>query len=286
MKTPIKINLALHVVGQRRDGYHLLESLVVFSDDGDRLSIEQNHCDEFIIQGRFARQFSNHNDNLVVRARDYLRQKTHGNCFPVKIVLEKNLPISSGIGGGSGDCAATLVVLNELWHAGYANGKLPALGQALGADVPACLSFIVNRKPLLMAGIGEQIQPLTAFPQLNIVIVNNGTAIATPRVFSALANKFNPALKNPPKSSSLNEVIDYLKTTRNDLDKAAQTIEPELGQILTELCQTGAAFSRMSGSGATCFGIYETFEAANRASQTLKIRHPDWFIKDLQTQPA
>lgn len=286
MKTPIKINLALHVVGQRSDGYHLLESLVVFSEDGDRLHIEQNHCDEFIIQGRFAGQFSTLNDNLVVRARDYLRQKTDGNCFPVRIVLEKNLPLSSGIGGGSGDCATTLIALNEIWQAGCTKAKLLALAEALGADIPACLSFLFNKKPLLMAGIGEQLQPLTAFPQLNIVIVNNGTAIATAQVFSALANKFNLALKDPPTSSSLKDVIDYLKTTRNDLDKAAQAIEPNIKQVLTELRRTGALFSRMSGSGGSCFGIYETSEGMARATKTLQTCHPDWFVKNLQTHPA
>lgn len=268
---PAKINLALHVTGQRADGYHLLDSLVVFAELGDRITVTASNEDRFFVDGPFAGDVPRDGGNLVLRARDALRTAFPAHTTqPVSISLEKNLPVASGIGGGSSDAAATLRALKQLWRIPTDAAALAKLALPLGADLPMCLAG----RPLLARGIGEQLEPVTYFPALHLVLVNPGVAVETPRVFRALTSRDNPALA---PLDSADTVLDWLAATRNDLEPAATSIEPSITEALSALRWSGAAFARMSGSGATCFGIFDSATAASRAAEAISGEHPNWF---------
>ncbi|TIS55474.1 MAG: 4-(cytidine 5'-diphospho)-2-C-methyl-D-erythritol kinase, partial [Mesorhizobium sp.] len=246
---PAKINLALHVTGRRADGYHLLDSLAVFTRFGDRLQIEPAERDAFSVSGPFAAGVPVDADNLVMKARDALRREAGlQRTPPVAIRLEKNLPIASGVGGGSSDAAATLNGLSQLWKLGIDEAGLARIGLTLGADLPMCL----EAKPLVARGIGDELSPLAGFPALALVLVNPGVAVSTPEVFKALARRDNEALPLP-KRLDFHGIRNWLETTRNDLEPAARSIQPAIGEALKALKKADAAFARMSGSGATCF---------------------------------
>lgn len=269
---PAKINLALHVTGRRADGYHELESLVVFTRFGDRISVAPDPVDSIALSGRFSRAVPDDGGNLVARARDLLRAALRCGD-PVSIALEKNLPVASGIGGGSSDAAATLSALARLW-AREPQEDIVRIAEELGADVPICLTA----RPLLARGIGHDIEPLASFPALAIVLVNPGLAVSTPDVFRALSSRENPPLPALPNLADFGTVISWLGTTRNDLQLSATTAAPVIGTVLDALAGSGAAFARMSGSGATCFGIFETEAAASRAAAAIHKQQPSWFV--------
>lgn len=275
---PAKINLALHVTGRRADGYHLLESLVVFAELGDRITVSAAEEDSFFVEGRFARDVPLNGDNLVLRARDVLRATFPAHpTSPVSIALEKNLPVASGIGGGSSDAAATLRALVRLWRIPVDATSLARLALPLGADLPMC----VSARPLLARGIGEQIEPISRFPALQIVLVNPGVPVETPDVFRALASRDNPPLAPLNDAAA---VRDWLVTTRNDLEQPAMAIEPSVGEALAALRRTGASFVRMSGSGATCFGIFDDAASAARAAASIAGEQPRWFSSATTTR--
>ncbi|MCO5072765.1 MAG: 4-(cytidine 5'-diphospho)-2-C-methyl-D-erythritol kinase [Rhizobiaceae bacterium] len=274
---PAKINLALHVTGQRDDGYHLLESFVAFAEIGDRLCVEHSESDEFVVSGRFASHVPISSSNLVIKARDRLRglldlKQQHSR---VRIHLEKNLPVASGIGGGSSDAAAALVALACLWSPNLDRKVLrDEIGLGLGADVPMC----VDAKPLLAKGIGQETTLVDGFPALALVMANPGPAVNTSAIFAALKQRNNPGLPPLPPSLELSDMVKWLGETRNDLQEVAVSVEPEIGEALSELDQSGAAFARMSGSGATCFGIFSSIEAATEAAGAIQARRPGWFV--------
>ncbi len=272
---PAKVNLALHVTRQRADGYHSLESLVVFTRFGDRLSAAPAADDDVEISGRYGPQLTNDDGNLVVKARDALRRlASTESAPPVHLALEKNLPIASGIGGGSSDAAAALRLLAQCWGIDPENTALDDVARSLGADVPMCLAA----RPLLARGIGQDIALLHGFPPLALVLVNPGVAVSTPDVFAALKQRENPGLPPLPQRFDFHSVRNWLDTTRNDLEAPAREIEPAIGKALKALDKAGSAFSRMSGSGATCFGLFETGNMAKRAAAVIRGRHPDWFV--------
>lgn len=272
---PGKINLALHVVGRRDDGYHLLETLTVFTRFGDRVTIARADEDEFSATGPFARDVPIDEDNLVINARDRLRAAFPlADCPPVSINLEKNMPTASGLGGGSSDAAATLKALASIWELATTKSELAQLGPALGADVPMC----VAAKPLLATGIGEKITIVPDFPELSLVLVNPGVPVSTAQVFRTLKNYENPGLSPLPARLSLDGLVDWLGGTRNDLEKAARAIAPEVDDALHELGLTGALLSRMSGSGATCFGLFENDLQAQGAARHILRERPGWFV--------
>lgn len=275
---PAKINLALHVTGRRADGFHLLESLVVFAATGDRVRVEATAEDRFSVAGPFAEGVPTDGGNLVVRARDLLRSHSV-QAFPVSIRLEKNLPVASGIGGGSSDAAATLRALNDLWKPGLSLAGLADIGRELGADVPMCL----HAGPLIARGIGEEIKALDGFPSLHMVLVNPGVPVSTPAIFGALASRKNPPL--PPLASrrDFHALAGWLAATRNDLEAPAIAIAPPIADALAALRGTGAAIARMSGSGATCFGLYPTPQAAETAANFIRRAEPHWFIAATQS---
>lgn len=267
---PAKINLALHITGKRPDGYHLLESLVVFTHFDDRLTATPAPQDSFDISGPFSDGLSADQDNLVIRARDAFRSR-HSTCPPVHLMLQKNLPLASGIGGGSSDAAATLRALSRLTGT---STQLGEIALSLGADVPMCLSA----KPLIAKGIGDVIEPVAHMPTMAMVLVNSGAHVATPAVFRALTRSDNPSLPPLPASVTFSTLTEWLHTSRNDLQPPAQALEPTIGEALSALESTAPAFSRMSGSGATCFALYETMADAEQAAASIRATRPAWFV--------
>jgi len=270
-----KINLALHVTGRRNDGYHQIESLAVFTRFGDRIETELAESDIFSVSGRYASAVPLDDSNLVLRARDALRKEAgQQDTPPVAIRLEKNLPVAAGIGGGSSDAAAVLHGLVRIWNLNVDNAVLARIGLALGADVPMCLAA----KPLIARGIGEELSMVPDFSSLGLVLVNPGTAVATAEVFKALARRDNEGLPPLPRVLDFHGVRNWLEVTRNDLEPAALAMQPAIGRALSQLNRAGAGFARMSGSGATCFGLFETGNVAKRAAAEIRGRQPDWFV--------
>ncbi|MGE6781323.1 4-(cytidine 5'-diphospho)-2-C-methyl-D-erythritol kinase [Ensifer adhaerens] len=284
---PAKINLALHIVGQRADGHHLLESLVTFADRGDRIGLSPADADRFTVSGPFSTELpmgaGAQGGNLVLKARDLLRHELRSldprAAGPVHLHLEKNLPLASGIGGGSADAAATLLGLVDLWDARIEPSRLGAIALRLGADVPMCLAGT----PLLAKGIGEDIAPLEDFPALPIVLVNPLVAVSTPVVFRTLANKTNPPLVSPVHADSTAGWMSAIATMRNDLQPPAEGLEPVIGEVCQALTQAGSALTRMSGSGATCFGLFDSDAAAAATARALSDAHPGWYVLACRT---
>jgi 4-diphosphocytidyl-2-C-methyl-D-erythritol kinase len=260
-----KINLALHVTGRRPDGYHLLDSLVAFVDVGDQITAEPATSLSLYLTGPKSAGLSD-TDNLVLRAARAL----HPN-LGARITLDKHLPVASGIGGGSADAAATLHALSDLWSLPLPSADV-LLG--LGADVPVCLSGQSAR----MQGIGEQITPVT-LPQVSVVLANPGVAVPTPQVFAALQSRSNPGLDPLPNLPDGAALATYLQTQRNDLELAACTIAPVIATTLAALhAMPDCLIARMSGSGATCFGLFSDPTAATAAAARLQASHPEWWI--------
>ncbi|MBW0365581.1 4-(cytidine 5'-diphospho)-2-C-methyl-D-erythritol kinase [Ensifer adhaerens] len=283
---PAKINLALHVVGQRADGHHLLESLVTFADRGDRIGLLPADADRFTVSGAFAAALpmdAGAGGNLVLKARDLLRAELQAldpdTAGPVHLHLEKNLPLASGIGGGSADAAATLLGLLDLWGATIEPSRLGAIALQLGADVPMCLAGT----PLLAKGIGEDITPLADFPALPVVLVNPLVAVSTPVVFRALANKTNPPLVAPHRAGTAAEWISAIATMRNDLQLPAEGLEPVISTVCKALTEAGSALTRMSGSGATCFGLFDSDVRAAATARALSEAYPGWYVLACRT---
>ncbi|MGR9237756.1 4-(cytidine 5'-diphospho)-2-C-methyl-D-erythritol kinase [Rhizobium leguminosarum] len=275
-----KINLALHVTGQRPDGYHLLDMLVTFADHGDRLDFMRSPTDEFTLSGRFGETLAGDGGtNLVLKARDLLREAIGPLAFPVRIQLEKNLPVASGIGGGSADAAATLRGLMRLWGTSLPEEALAALALKLGADVPMCLAS----RPLIARGIGEKIEPVPELPVLAMVLANPLKGVSTPEVFRQLATKNNPALSLPPSRPLAADWLAAIAAARNDLEPPARELVPEIAVISAMLQANGALLTRMSGSGATCFGIFATMAAAEDAAAALHDERPDWYFQATET---
>lgn len=256
---PAKLNLALHVTGRRADGYHLLDSLVAFAGVGDRVALQPGPL-SLQIDGPFGAGLSAGDDNLCLKAA----RLVGGSA---RITLTKNLPVASGIGGGSADAAAVLRGLARMGHA------LPATPESLGADVPVCIAS----HPARMLGIGEVVTPLPALPLVPLVLVNPGIAVATPQVFAAMGRRDNPPLPPIQHFVDMASLIDWLSVTRNDLESPARQIAPVIDTVLSALTATGAGFARMSGSGATCFGFYPSPAKAQNAAAALK-QHGWWAV--------
>jgi 4-diphosphocytidyl-2-C-methyl-D-erythritol kinase len=264
---PAKINLTLHVTGQRADGYHLLDSLVAFVDVGDVVSAVPHDQLTLTLTGATTANLSANDDNLVLRAA-----RSFGTDTGAALTLEKCLPIASGIGGGSTDAAATLRLLSRMWGLPLPD---PAKVLALGADVPACLTPHAVR----MTGVGEGLiqQDL---PQAWLVLVNPGVSVATPDVFRALGNKHNQAMPAVlPSFADADVLAGFLHLMRNDLEVPATALAPIIASAKAALTtQPGCLIARMSGSGATCFGLFSDPALANNAAKTVSAIHPAWWV--------
>ena len=271
-----KINLALHVTGRLSNGYHRLDSLVTFTEFGDLVSVKPAGDLCLSISGQFSKTLSPHDDNLVLAAARALQKSAieHGySPGGAAIHLVKKLPIASGIGGGSADAAATLNALCEFWQIDQSKIDLHKIAQKLGADVPMCLAST----PLRATGVGDEIEPVT-LPALNIVLVNPGIEISTPEIFGALKSTTSSPLPPLDKFTTVADIIEWLGKTQNDLQAAAAAIEPEILRVSDAIMESqDCLFARMSGSGATCFGIFSTPELANTAAHDLAQRFPSWW---------
>ncbi|EJF81503.1 4-diphosphocytidyl-2-C-methyl-D-erythritol kinase [Candidatus Bartonella washoeensis] len=282
--TPIKVNLALHVVGQRTDGYHLIESLVYFSLSGDCLSYAPFGNDHFVLTGPFADGLVSDTGNLVVRAHNLMRKTFPEHAKPAFFRLVKMLPVASGIGGGSGDAAGVLSILRQQWNLDFSCEKLAEMSLVLGADVPMCLFALEYQQPLFVKGIGQDITRFKEACSLAMVLVNHGQHLATEAVFKALEKRDHSPLKiDPAALKTVYSLVEALQKTRNDLFAPALKIAPRLSKVLSALDKSGAIFSRMSGAGATCFGIFKDQQAAQNAALFIKSMHPDWFVKPVIT---
>jgi 4-diphosphocytidyl-2-C-methyl-D-erythritol kinase len=266
---PLKINLFLHILGQRYDGYHLLQSVFVFADVGDNISYQPSLEPLTLkIVGPFAAHLSNNEDNLVLRAARLLNPAATG-----KLQLTKHIPIASGLGGGSADAAATLRLLNRAWQYHHDDAYLRKISAPLGADVPACISS----RPVLVSGIGEILDDLLSGATLFILLANPNIATSTPDVFrayQALGAHFTPPLPDWPLAT-----YDW-RLCRNDLTAAAKIVTPEISNVIE--CFSGlesVKLTRMAGSGASCFALFDTEVEMEQAKQIIKRRFPNWWLQ-------
>lgn len=273
---PAKLNLALHVTGQRSDGYHLIDSLVAFADFGDIITVSDSDADELRVTGHYAPMVPINENNLVVAARDLLRaQYADRELAPVRIHLDKRLPVASGVGGGSSDAAAAIKALAEHWSIEPDFDALAAAALPLGADMPMCLAA----RPLIAQGIGDMLEPVEPFAGVDAVLVNPGLPVSTPEVFRTLEKRDNPALPQPPALTGASQLGGFLSETRNDLQEPALALCPMIGDALDTLRDNGALFARMSGSGATCFGLFDNPGPAAAAADRIAKQHPSWFVE-------
>lgn len=273
ISAPAKVNLYLHITGRRDDGYHELDSLVAFADIGDTITLLPADRFSFAIDGPFTNGLD-HDDNLVVKAARNFAELA-GKPLDMAIILTKNLPVAGGIGGGSADAAATIKALAQWCDIDVASLKgLDDMALTLGADVPVCL----NGKAVRMQGIGEKITDFTLPSPLPAVLINPLKPCSTTAVFAQREGAFSQAAQD---YNSAQNIIDYLDTARNDLYVAAANIEPSITQIINTLeDQDGCHIARMSGSGATCFGLFRTKEDAEKAAAVIVEAHPEWWVKE------
>ncbi|MFN3953662.1 MAG: 4-(cytidine 5'-diphospho)-2-C-methyl-D-erythritol kinase [Pararhodobacter sp.] len=269
MLAPAKINLTLHVTGQRADGYHLLDSLVVFADFGDRLALEAG-ADALTLElsGPQAAGVPPGADNLVLRAARL------AGARPARLRLDKHLPPASGMGGGSSDAAAALRLLAH--EQGLALPDTAAL-MALGADLPVCMQA---PRPCRMRGLGEQIEVLEDVPGLHLLLANPGRPLATPAVFAALGQRRNaPMPEVLPRWADGAELAHWLAGMRNDLEAPARLLMPEVTDVIRVLAaQPGCLLARMTGSGATCFGLFDSAATLAAAKTGLDASGRGWFV--------
>ncbi|QFT61732.1 4-(cytidine 5'-diphospho)-2-C-methyl-D-erythritol kinase [Roseivivax sp. THAF30] len=269
-RAPAKLNLSLHITGRRADGYHLLDSLVVFADLGDVVRVEAAEDLSLDVTGPMADGVPDGEDNLVFRAARFL-DPVRG----AKITLEKHLPSAAGIGGGSSDAAAVLRALCELWGM-----PLPRQAMALGADVPMCLDPKAQR----ISGAGEAIRIVPGLPKMPAVLVNPGVGVSTAEIFRTLTARENPPMPETwPETRDVADVADFLSGTRNDLTAPAIAAAPEIETALAAL--DDALFAQMSGSGATCFGIYTDAAAADAAANRISAAQGNWWVRAVTLNP-
>ena len=264
----VKVNLYLHIIGKRADGYHNLDSLVAFPEIGDEILVSPSNSINLKITGKFKKEL-NKKENLILKAIKLLKNRKMG----ADIHLIKETPISAGLGGGSSNAAVTLKLLSKLW-----NVPLPPINELvlLGADIPVCMDWRLQR----MQGIGEKNSFVVSPGSLWIVLLNNGDRVPTSTVFQSVTQNEFSGLVNVPRLNEKNILIKFLKSTGNDLEKAAIKNYPAINELINSLNSTsGCLVARMSGSGSTCFGLYEKKDEAEKAKKHLLNKFPNAWIK-------
>lgn len=268
-----KVNLTLRVLGRRADGYHELDSLVAFASVGDTVSLAPERRLALTISGPHGLGLASA-DNLVLRAAGALAAvftRLRLGAFH----LVKRLPVASGIGGGSADAAAAIRLLCRLNDIGLEDPRVLAVSRSIGADLPVCLAS----KARIMRGIGDELGPELHLPPLFAVLVNPGVAVETRAVFSELGLEPGTAI-NSPDDAVLDDFATTLRQGRNDLEAPAHAVAPQIGRVLSALrTLPECRLARMSGSGATCFGLFDDCRKAAAAAQTLATGHPAWWVK-------
>jgi len=276
---PAKVNLTLHVLGRRSDGYHEIESLVAFAGLGDRLTFAPGERLELAVSGPTGAAAGASGDNLVIKAAHALAARVDGLRHG-RFVLDKQLPVAAGLGGGSSDAAAALRLLAQVNGLSLGDERVRAAARATGADVPVCL----DPRARMMRGIGEILTDPMTLPELPAVLVNPGVAVPTKDVFAALAA---PALTGPPEPDEFITVdtdaaslIPLLAGRRNDLQTPAIKLQPVIADVLRALERSAnCLLARMSGSGATCFGLFGSSADAQEAAHRMHAAHPDWWVR-------
>ncbi len=270
-----KVNLYLHVTGRRPDGYHEIDSLIVFAGIGDRIEIGEAGGLELQVSGPLATAVPWDEGNLVVRAAQALSVR----CRPAggaRIGLEKHLPVAAGLGGRSADAAAVLAGLDALWQAGLPHSVLQEIALQLGADVPVCL----YGRPAFVAGIGERLMRAPPLPPAWLVLVNPGVALPTAEVFAARRGGFSEPGRWSETLPDLPALAARLADLANDLEEPARALAPEVGEALALIDGLpGALLARMSGSGATCFGLFAGRQEAREAAAALAAERPGWWVR-------
>jgi 4-diphosphocytidyl-2-C-methyl-D-erythritol kinase len=278
-----KVNLTLRVVGRRVDGYHELESVVAFADCADRLSLAPGAALDLTMSGPLAQACGETSDNLVLKAAHLLGERVPGLKIG-SFTLDKVLPVAAGIGGGSADAAAALRLLAQLNGIALDDKRLLDVALQTGADVPVCLTS----RACDMTGVGESLLALS-LPIMPCVLVNPRVPVATRDVFAALGLRHGELLVGaadviqatawPEKGASVEDWVEVLADSSNDLEAPATRLQPVIGEVIAALnAANGAWLARMSGSGATCFAIFENTAEAQRAAQKIQLDHPQWWV--------
>ena len=277
-RAPAKVNLTLHVLGRRADGYHDLESLVVFAGVADHLELRPGPSVSLVVDGPTAGAAGPNDDNLVLKAARLLAERRSGLTLGA-FRLMKRLPAAAGIGGGSSDAAAALRLLARLNGLALSDPDVTAAARATGADVPVCL----DPKARMMRGAGEEVGEALGLPTLFAVLVNPGVAVPTPSVFRRLGlmpGEKAAGAPHPAVSTHHADLLDVVMSARNDLEPPAVVIAPEIGHALEQVRATrGCRLARMSGSGATVFGLYGDCHEAARAAARIRRAEPGWWVK-------
>jgi 4-diphosphocytidyl-2-C-methyl-D-erythritol kinase len=278
-----KVNLTLRVIGRRVDGYHELESVVAFADCADRLSLTPGSSLELKTTGPLADACGDVGDNLILKAARLLSERVP-DLKVGSFTLDKVLPVAAGIGGGSADAAAALRLLAQLNSLALDDKRLLGVALETGADVPVCLAS----RACDMTGVGETLLPLS-LPIMPCVLVNPRVPVATKAVFAALglrngellvgASDVMRATAWPEQGASVEDWVEVLAASSNDLEDPATRIQPVIGQVISALnAANGTWLARMSGSGATCFAIFENTAEAQRAAHKIQLDHPQWWV--------
>ena len=277
---PAKLNLYLHIVGQRPDGYHLLDTLVAFAGIGDEVSVAPHAAIELTLAGPFAKALEAEVDNIVLRAARALREHT-GTKAGAAITLTKRLPVAAGLGGGSADAAATLVALRRLWRLTICDSAIETMALRLGADVPVCLLG----RAALVSGIGEVLAPTETLPAAHVVLAGPGLRLATADVYAAFGAQPTTSTARAARgrlalpSRGAVELASFLAERDNDLEPVACRLAPGVADALEILrSQRGTLLARMSGSGPTCFALFAESGEAAEAAATVTAARPGWWI--------
>ncbi len=280
---PAKVNLTLHVTGRRDDGYHLLDSLVVFAGVCDQLSATSCPDMRISVSGPFSPGVPNDDSNLMMRAAIAL-QRVRGVKLGAALTLEKHLPHAAGIGSGSSDAALTLAMLAELWGVPPLPADAPEV-VALGADVPVCLQAPA---PTRMTGIGETLSDVPRLPDCALVLVRPPVEVPTAAVFQALTSRYGSGMDDLPQGLDYDGFARWLAAQRNDLQAPAESIAPAITQAIAALrALPVVSFAGMSGSGATCYGLVKDMATARQVARRMQIAHMNWWVAPAAVlQPA
>ncbi len=273
VQAPAKLNLFLHIGEKRSDGFHALESLVVFAEESDSLIFERADELSLRVVGPFADALTGIPNNLVLRVARALDAERGA-----AITLKKNLPVAAGIGGGSADAGATLRGLNAFWKLGREPGELSEIAVAIGSDVPAC----IVSQPVWIAGRGEMVRAVGNIPSFALVLVNPNIPLSTEGVFARLNVRTGLGAMSPPRGdiNSVWDLVNYLADSGNDLEAPACAIAPAIDEVLEALAhEPGCVLAQMSGSGATCFGIFQEAPWAEGAADRIMREHPKWWVR-------